>query len=63
MNKEKELLVKKFKSFNKITLTSICREHNIRLDNLLHGTTSIEKMNIVRSELRKKILKWLSEDE
>lgn len=63
MKKDKEQLMKKFKEFSKINLTKICKDKGIRVENLYHGTTSLENMNIVRSELQKRLLKWLSEDE
>ena len=61
--KEKEKIIKKFKEFNKITLTSICKEKGIRTENLVRGSTTIDNMIIVKNELQKRILKWLSEDE
>lgn len=61
--KEKEKIIKKLKEYNKITLTSICREKGIRSENLIKGSTTLDNMIIVKNELQKRILKWLSEDE
>lgn len=60
--KEKEELLKFIRSYTKITITSICKENNIRVDNLIHGTTSLENIKLVKDELKKKIIKWLADE-
>lgn len=59
---EKEKILKFIKGFNNITIKSICEENGVRADNVYKSSTSVENMQKIKRELKKRIIELLGSD-
>lgn len=54
---KKEKVVKFIKGFSRITITAICKELGITVQNVVTGRTSIEKLEQVKEKIQEEYAK------